>query len=210
MALGAATGLAGLPGALVVSLATDGGDGPTGAALQWQAANAWRRAAALGLTSPPRWKTTTLTRSSTRWATCCWPGATRTNVVSTTKRVCAAHNAPVTLPPGVHLRRAERTDAAAIHRLIWRERLNLSLSLDWRRFTLAVDAQGRMLACAQIKPHGERANWPRWRCCRPGAAGLLVLIRHLQAQAGPPASLHLPRRACPVLRAAWFPRPGRS
>ena len=107
-------------------------------------------------------------------------------------------NAPVTLPPGVHLRRAERTDAAAIHRLIWRERLN-PLSLDWRRFTLAVDAQGRMLACAQIKPHGggtrelaSLAVLPAWR--GQGLAG--ALIRHLQAQAGPP--LYLTCRAALV------------
>lgn len=95
------------------------------------------------------------------------------------------------LPPGVQLRRAERADAAAIRRLIWQERLN-PLSLDWRRFTLAVDAQGRMLACAQIKPHSDGtfelaslAVLPVWR----GQGLARALITHLQAQAGPPLYL---------------------
>lgn len=100
-------------------------------------------------------------------------------------------NASLDLPSGVCLRRAERADAAAIRQLIWQERLN-PLALDWRRFTLAVDAHGRMLACAQIKPHGgstrelaSLAVLPGWR----GHGLARALIRHLQAQAGPPLFL---------------------
>ncbi len=49
VALGAAAGLAGLAGALVVSLATDGGDGPTDAAGAVASGETLARAAALGL-----------------------------------------------------------------------------------------------------------------------------------------------------------------
>ena len=49
LALGAAEGLAGLPGALVVALATDGGDGPTDAAGAVVAGETLARARALGL-----------------------------------------------------------------------------------------------------------------------------------------------------------------
>jgi len=104
----------------------------------------------------------------------------------------------ISLPPGVQLRRAEHADATAIRRLIWQERLN-PLSLDWRRFTLAVDAQGRMLACAQIKPHGGGARelaslavLPAWR--GRGLAGALIAL--LQVQSGPP--LYLTCRAALV------------
>ncbi|GAP12484.1 glycerate 2-kinase [Longilinea arvoryzae] len=48
-ALGAVAGLAGLPGVLVVSLATDGGDGPTDAAGAVASGETQARAAALGL-----------------------------------------------------------------------------------------------------------------------------------------------------------------
>lgn len=49
LALGAVEGLTGLPGALVVALATDGGDGPTDAAGAVGAGDTLARAAALGL-----------------------------------------------------------------------------------------------------------------------------------------------------------------
>lgn len=49
LALGAVAGLAGLPGALVVALATDGGDGPTDAAGAVAGGETLARASALGL-----------------------------------------------------------------------------------------------------------------------------------------------------------------
>ena len=49
LALGAVAGLAGLPGALVVALATDGGDGPTDAAGAVASGDTLARAGALGL-----------------------------------------------------------------------------------------------------------------------------------------------------------------
>jgi amino-acid N-acetyltransferase len=97
----------------------------------------------------------------------------------------------VSLPPGVILRRAERADAAGIRRLIQREHLN-PMSLDWRHFTLAVDADGNWLGFAQIKLHGDGTRElaslvvvPAWR----GRGLARALIRHFQAQAGPPLYL---------------------
>jgi N-acetylglutamate synthase-like GNAT family acetyltransferase len=53
----------------------------------------------------------------------------------------------------IRLRPAVRSDAAIIRRMISSERLN-PFSLDWRRFILAVDENGHVAACVQVKPHG--------------------------------------------------------
>lgn len=50
------------------------------------------------------------------------------------------------------VRAAQAGEAAAIKALVHRERLN-PLGLDWRRFLVAVDEMGNVLACGQIKPH---------------------------------------------------------
>ena len=50
------------------------------------------------------------------------------------------------------LRAATQSDARAIRALVWRVGNN-PLSLDWRRFVVAVDAQGRLAGCGQVKPH---------------------------------------------------------
>lgn len=52
----------------------------------------------------------------------------------------------------VRLRSATEQDAQSIRRLIHQVGIN-PLALDWRRFTLAVDEQDRMIGCGQIKPH---------------------------------------------------------
>jgi N-acetylglutamate synthase-like GNAT family acetyltransferase len=54
------------------------------------------------------------------------------------------------------LRAARETDAAAIKHLIRTVGIN-PMDLDWRRFTVAVDAQGRVIATGQIKPHQKGA-----------------------------------------------------
>ena len=50
------------------------------------------------------------------------------------------------------LRPATAAEFPAIRKLIWQVGIN-PIGLDWRRFVLAVDEEGRMLGCGQIKPH---------------------------------------------------------
>jgi N-acetylglutamate synthase-like GNAT family acetyltransferase len=55
---------------------------------------------------------------------------------------------------GFSLRAAESADAPAIRQMVMRARLN-PISLDWRRFLLAVDRAGGVIGCAQVRPHGD-------------------------------------------------------
>ena len=50
------------------------------------------------------------------------------------------------------LRPACETDAAAIKQLIRTVGIN-PMDLDWRRFVVAVDEQGQVIATGQVKPH---------------------------------------------------------
>ena len=52
------------------------------------------------------------------------------------------------------LRLARETDDAAIKQLIHSSGIN-PMGLDWRRFTVAVDNQDKVIATGQIKPHGK-------------------------------------------------------
>ena len=52
------------------------------------------------------------------------------------------------------LRRATENDFPAIRQLIHQVGIN-PVSLDWRRFVVAVDGSGRLLGCGQLKPHGK-------------------------------------------------------
>ncbi len=52
------------------------------------------------------------------------------------------------------LRPAQETESAAIKDLIHRVGIN-PMDLDWRRFIIVVDAQDRIIATGQIKPHGR-------------------------------------------------------
>jgi N-acetylglutamate synthase-like GNAT family acetyltransferase len=51
------------------------------------------------------------------------------------------------------LRRAAQPDSPAIRALIRRVQINPT-GLDWRRFLVAVDHAGNLVACGQLKPHG--------------------------------------------------------
>lgn len=55
--------------------------------------------------------------------------------------------------PDFILRPATEDDSAAIRQLIHLVRIN-PMSLDWRRFLVAVDSSGNFLGCGQLKPHG--------------------------------------------------------
>lgn len=52
------------------------------------------------------------------------------------------------------LRPAIEQDFPAIRELIHRVGIN-PMSLDWRRFIVAVDDDDRLLGCGQLKPHGK-------------------------------------------------------
>jgi len=52
------------------------------------------------------------------------------------------------------LREALETDSSTIRQLIHAVGINPT-GLDWRRFVLAVNAQGTVIGCGQIKPHGR-------------------------------------------------------
>lgn len=67
-------------------------------------------------------------------------------------------------------------------------RLN-PFGLDWRRFTVLENSQGRIAGCVQLKPHGGGAREVAslviaadWRGQGLGAR----LVRHVQGEAGPP------------------------
>lgn len=75
----------------------------------------------------------------------------------------------VSLPAGgVTFRPGEAADAPAIRRLIRAARLDPT-SMDWRNFTCACDASGRIIGIAQIKPYpdcqefGSLVVVPSWR-----------------------------------------------
>jgi N-acetylglutamate synthase-like GNAT family acetyltransferase len=51
------------------------------------------------------------------------------------------------------LRPATAGDSGSIRRLISEVHIN-PMSLDWRRFVIAVDGAGMLLGCGQLKPHG--------------------------------------------------------
>ncbi len=92
------------------------------------------------------------------------------------------------LPDGVRMRPALREDAPGIRSLIFRVRIN-PMSLDWEHFVVAVDEEGRLVGCGQVKRHkdGSRelasiAVEEVWRQ-RGIASGL---VADLQDRHGPP------------------------
>jgi len=91
----------------------------------------------------------------------------------------------------ITVRPATQADARAVRALIFAVHINPT-GLDWRRFVVAVDREGRLLGCGQIKPHpdGTRelasvAVWPIYR--RQGIAR--AVIEHLLAHHPPPLYL---------------------
>ena len=93
-------------------------------------------------------------------------------------------------PPGsrIVLRRARREEQSLVKSFVRREHLN-PLSLDWRHFWLVETTDGEVVACGQIKPHGDESRelaslvvLPEWR----GKGLARALISKLQAEAGSP------------------------
>lgn len=58
------------------------------------------------------------------------------------------------MDPAVTLRPAREQDSDRIHQLVRAEKLNPT-GLDWTRFLVAEDRQGRVVGCGQIKPHRD-------------------------------------------------------
>ena len=72
-------------------------------------------------------------------------------------------------PQEYTLHPATATDAKTIRQIISLVQIN-PISLNWRRFILAVDRQGKIIGCGQVKPHGDGslelasiAVLPDWR-----------------------------------------------
>jgi N-acetylglutamate synthase-like GNAT family acetyltransferase len=92
------------------------------------------------------------------------------------------------MTPEVSYRGALAREAGAIRRLVLRTGIN-PRDLDWHRFLVAIDGEGRVIGCGQVKPHGDGSRElasiavrPRWRM--RGVAS--EVIRRLMAQSGPP------------------------
>ncbi len=90
--------------------------------------------------------------------------------------------------PGFGLRPAREEDQSLITSFIRNEHLN-PLSLNWRHFWLAEMADGEVIACGQVKPHGDGSRelaslvvLPPWR--EQGVAA--ALIAKLQVEGGRP------------------------
>lgn len=86
------------------------------------------------------------------------------------------------------LQPATQADESAIKTLIKEVNIN-PLSLQWRRFIVAVDAAGTMIGCGQIKPHKDQSyELASIAVKRPyrnqGVAK--AIIKHLMEQQGPP------------------------
>jgi N-acetylglutamate synthase-like GNAT family acetyltransferase len=55
------------------------------------------------------------------------------------------------------LRPATQADAGVIRQIIHEVGIN-SMALDWERFILATDAEGRVIGCGQVKVHGDGSH----------------------------------------------------
>jgi N-acetylglutamate synthase-like GNAT family acetyltransferase len=93
------------------------------------------------------------------------------------------------------LRRARAADAKMIRQIISLVHINPT-GLNWQRFILAVDRQGSIIGCGQLKPHGDGsielasiAVMPEWR----GNGVARTIIEYLLEQH--PGSLYLTCRA---------------
>lgn len=78
-----------------------------------------------------------------------------------------------------------------IRRLIWEVGIN-PMSLDWRRFLVAVNANGEVVSCGQIKPHGDGTRELASIAVRPGYRGqglARAMIERLLAEAELPLYL---------------------
>jgi N-acetylglutamate synthase-like GNAT family acetyltransferase len=93
------------------------------------------------------------------------------------------------------LRPATQADAGVIRQIIHEVGIN-PMALDWKRFILATDAEGRVIGCGQVKVHGDGSRelasiavLPEWR----GTGIARRIIVHLLEQQ--PGRLYLTCRS---------------
>jgi N-acetylglutamate synthase-like GNAT family acetyltransferase len=86
------------------------------------------------------------------------------------------------------LRKARSADARAIRELIWRVGIN-PMSLDWRRFLVAVDEEDRVIGTGQIKPHWDGSRELASLAVQPErqgeGIGTVIMTRLLEENALP-------------------------
>jgi amino-acid N-acetyltransferase len=95
----------------------------------------------------------------------------------------------------VRLRSAAESDAPAIRKLIWQAHIN-PMSLNWKRFVVAVDQQDRIIGCVQIKSHYDGTSELASLVVRPEYRGqgiARILIERLLLDA--PSPLYLTCRS---------------
>lgn len=106
----------------------------------------------------------------------------------------------------IALRPATQSDFPAIRALIWRVGNN-PLALDWRRFVVAVDAQGRLAGCGQVKPHRGGLRELASISVRPDLQGQGIgsaVVRHLLELHTPPLYLTCVESRVPFYRRFGF------
>jgi N-acetylglutamate synthase-like GNAT family acetyltransferase len=108
--------------------------------------------------------------------------------------------------PAITYRTAQAKDEGAIKALIRAVNIN-PMGLKWQRFLVAVDGNGRLIGCGQIKSHrdGSRelasiAVQKGWR--RQGIAG--NIIKHLLAKEAPPVWLTCMNKLVPFYEQFGF------
>jgi N-acetylglutamate synthase-like GNAT family acetyltransferase len=110
-----------------------------------------------------------------------------------------APESPLTFRPAVE------TDARAIRSIVLRAGIN-PRDLDWPRFLVAVDAAGKVVACGQVKPHGDGSLELASIAVRPRLHGRGIgseIVRRLMESHGPPLWL-----MCRSLQTGFYRRLG--
>jgi len=104
------------------------------------------------------------------------------------------------------LRSANQEDHGEIRALIRSVRINPA-GLDWRRFVVAIDGQGQLIGCGQIKPHRDRscelssvAVVEHWR----GRGVARAIIERLLSENEPPLWLTCRSSLMPLYRGFSF------
>ncbi len=109
-------------------------------------------------------------------------------------------------PAAITYRPAQASDEAAIKALIRAVNIN-PIGLKWRRFVVAIDENGRLIGCGQIKPHRDGARelasiavQKKWR--RQGVAA--TIINQLLTGQQPPVWLTCMNRLVPFYEQFGF------